>query len=187
MSSILRACALSLALAASAVSAQTTSPAPAAPPPKPPPACAAAEHRQFDFWVGYWDVYFTGKPDKVVANSLIEKLYDGCTIRENWKSKNSVGGSLNMYDPSDKRWHQTWHDSSNSRAQFDGGLVEGKMVLTGFWRGVLGPGDAWMRIEYTPNADGSVRQKGEQSADHGLTWQPSFDFTYRKSSAKPAI
>lgn len=158
----------------------------AAQPAKPPPACTAGEHRQFDFWVGYWDVYVTGKPEKKVANSLIERLYGGCTIRENWKSANSAGGSLNMYDPSDKRWHQTWHDSSNSRAEFDGGLIKGTMVLTGFWRGVLGPGDAWMRIEYTPNADGSVRQRGEASADHGLTWQTNFDFTYRKSASQPS-
>ena len=89
----------------------------------PPRACTRPEHRQFDFWVGYWDVYVTGKPEKKVANSLIERLYDGCTIRENWRSASSTGGSLNMYDPADKRWHQTWHDSSNSRAEFDGGLV----------------------------------------------------------------
>ncbi len=152
---------------------------------QPRPSCTAPEHRQFDFWVGYWDVYPTAKPEKKVANSLIERLYGGCTIRENWQSSNSTGGSLNMYDPSDKRWHQTWHDSSNSRAVFDGGLVNGKMVLIGFWRGVLGPGDALVRIEYTPGADGSVRQKGEQSVDHGLTWQPNFDFTYRRSARKP--
>lgn len=158
-----------------------------APQSPPPPACEAPEHRQFDFWVGYWDVYVTGKPDKIVANSLIEKLYGGCTIRENWMPKsNPGGGSLNMYDPRDKRWHQTWHDNQNSRAEFDGGLVDGKMVLMGYWPGVLGPGDAWMRIVWTKQADGSVTQVGHQSANHGLTWEPSFDLTYRPSKDKPA-
>ena len=176
-----------LALWAAAVSSGAIAQTAASPaPPTPPPACTAPEHRQFDFWVGYWDVYPTGK-DKLVAHSLIEKLYAGCTIRENWMPLNgtSNGGSLNMYDPADQRWHQTWQDTSNSRAEFDGGLVAGKMVLTGFWRGVLGPGDAWIRIVYSRNADGSVRQLGEQSADHALTWQPSFDFTYRKSAGQP--
>jgi hypothetical protein len=28
-----------------------------------------------------------------------------------------------------------------------------------------------------------VRQFGEFSADHGLTWQPSFDFIYRPRGA----
>jgi hypothetical protein len=154
--------------------------------PPPPAACVAPEHKQFDFWVGYWDVYPTGK-DKLVAHSLIEKLYGGCTIRENWMPlKGNPGGSINMYDPADKRWHQTWQDAQNSRVEFDGGLVNGKMILTGFWRGVLGPGDAWIRMEYSQNADGSVRQHGLQSADHGASWQESFDFTYRKSASTPA-
>ena len=148
------------------------------------PACTAPEHRQFDFWVGYWDVYPTGK-GKLVAHSLIEKLYAGCTIRENWLPfTGDNGGSLNMYDPADKRWHQTWHDSQNSRVEFDGGLVDKRMVLMGFWAGVNGPGaDGVLRMTYTPNPDGSVRHFGELSTDHGLTWAPNFDFTYKRSTA----
>lgn len=158
--------------------AQATSP--------PPPACTGPEHRQFDFWVGWWDVFPTGK-DKLVAHSLIEKLYAGCTVRENWMPLNkSEGGSLNMYDPADKRWHQTWQDSQNSRVTFTGGIVDGKMVLVGDWKGVNGPGqDAIIRMTYSQGPDGSVRQLGEQSTDYGATWSPSFDFTYRKSATSP--
>ena len=175
-----------MAMLASGALAQA--PPPSAPPatPPPPPACTGPEHRQFDFWVGWWDVYPTGKPNKV-ANSLIEKLYAGCAIRENWMPLGRTGGgSLNNFVKEDGRWHQTWVDSSNSRAEFAGGLVGGKMVLIGFWAGVNGPGqDGIVRMTYTPNSDGSVRQFGEVSTDHGLTWQNSFDFTYKKS-ASPA-
>ena len=175
-----------------ALTAFMSGPASAQTPPSPPsatapPACAGPQHRQFDFWLGHWDVYPTGKT-KIVAHSLIEKLYSGCTIRENWMPLGrSGGGSLNMYEPADKRWHQTWHDSSNSRVEFDGGLAGNKMILTGFWAGVNGPGqDALIRMSYTPNPDGSVRQHGEQSTDEGLTWQTNFDFTYKKSAtARP--
>jgi hypothetical protein len=101
--------------------------------------------------------------------------------------KGTGGGSLNMFDPGDKRWHQTWHDSSNARVEFDGGLVDGKMVLQGFWKGVNGPGqDALVRMTYSRNADGSVRQLGEASTDHGLTWSTTFDFTYKPSLEAPA-
>lgn len=157
------------------------------PPKLPPPACTAPEHRQFDFWVGYWDVYPTGK-DRLVAHSLIEKLYAGCTIRENWMplSKDD-GGSLNMYDPADRRWHQTWQDSQNGHVQFDGGVVNGKMILVGNWKNANGPGqDALTRMTYSRNADGSVRQFGEQSTDSGKTWSPAFDFTYRPSVTRNA-
>jgi len=75
--------ALMAAQAASATPAPTTAPAPAA----APPPCSSPEHRQFDFWVGKWDVYPTGK-DKLVAHSLIEKVY-GCGVRENWMPLNN--------------------------------------------------------------------------------------------------
>lgn len=155
---------------------------PASPPP-PPPACTASEHRQFDFWVGEWTVTPTGKTN-VVASSLIEKLYGGCAIRENWMPlKGSAGGSLNNYY--DGRWRQTWVDASNSRVDFTGGLVDGKMVLTGDWKGVLGPGkDALIRMTYSKNADGTVRQHGEQSTDGGKSWSTNFDFTYHPKAAQ---
>jgi hypothetical protein len=171
-----------LATLACGASAQT----PATPAAPPPPACVAPEHRQFDFWVGYWDVYPTGK-STLVAHSLIEKLYAGCAIRENWMPlKGSAGGSLNNYVTDDKRWHQTWVDSSNARVNFVGGLTGGKMILVGDWKGVNGPGqDATTRMTYSRNADGSVRQFGETSVDFGTTWQASFDFTYKPSASSP--
>lgn len=154
-----------------------------APSPPPPPACTGQEHRQFDFWVGDWTVTPTGK-DQPVANSLIEKLYAGCAVRENWMPfKGTGGGSLNNYV--DGKWRQTWVDAANSRVEFEGGLVDGKMVLTGFWKGVNGPGkDALIRMTYSKNADGSVRQHGEQSTDGGKSWSTNFDFTYHPK-AKP--
>jgi hypothetical protein len=141
------------------------------------PACTGPEHRQFDFWVGEWSVTQTGK-DQVVASSLVEKIYGECVLRESWMPlKGSAGGSLNNYY--EGRWRQTWVDASNSRVDFVGGMVNGKMVLVGDWKGVNGPGkDAIIRMTYSKISDGSVRQHGEQSTDHGLTWSTNFDFTY---------
>lgn len=34
-------------------------------------------------------------------------------------------------------------------------------------------------MTYTTNPDGSVRQHGESSTDHGVSWQSSFDLLYR--------
>ena len=49
-----------------------------------------------------------------------------------------------------------------------------------------GPGvHGLVRMTYTGNPDGSVRQYGEGSTDHGKTWQSSFDLIYRpKEDAK---
>lgn len=171
--------AAALALTAAPALAQS---APAAP---PPPACATPEYRQFDFWVGRWDVYPTGK-DKLVAHSLIERLYAGCAIRENWMPLGGGGGgSLNNY-VAGEGWRQTWLDATGARVEFKGGWDGKAMVLTGFWAGVNGPGqDALVRMTYTRDAQGWVRQFGEASTDGGKTWAVSFDLTYKPAVGAP--
>jgi hypothetical protein len=151
------------------------------------PACAAQEYGQFDFWVGAWDVYRTGG-DRLVGRSLIEKLYDGCGVRENWMPVGRAGGgSLNSFVPDAGEWRQIWIDSANSWAEFRGGLQGGAMVLSGTWRGMNGPGTApLVRISYIPQQDRSIRQLGEQSTDDGQSWTTAFDFTYRRSAAASA-
>jgi hypothetical protein len=138
--------------------------------------CSAPEYHQFDFWAGRWDVY--NPKGQLVAHSLIERVY-GCGIRENWMPlKKPGGGSLSIYVPDQKRWEQFWIDSSGSRAFFTGGWNGKAMVISGKWGGPL------VRMSYSKNADGSVRQFGEQSIDEGKNWSPSFDFTYRPSTSQ---
>ena len=165
---------LATLLIASSAQAQSNAPAAA-----PPAACAAEPYRQFDFWIGKWDVRPAGK-DVIVARSLIERLYDGCAIRENWMPvAGSGGGSPSNYDIGKKRWRQAWVDSSGTRVDFDGGYAGDAMVLTGLWRGINGPGkDGLVRMTYTRQPGGRVRQFGEVSTDGGKSWSASFDFLY---------
>ena len=152
--------------------------------PQPPSGCSSAEARQFDFWVGYWEVHPQGT-DKVIAHSLIEKRYGGCAIRENWmplgKELNGGGGSLSMYDADRGRWRQTWIDSTGVRVDFDGGLEGRTMTLTGKWKNFAAPGqDALVRMHYQLQADRELRQWAESSVDGGKSWATSFDFLYRR-------
>ena len=184
---IARATALLSSLLPSVAVAQTATPAapaPAAQAPAPPPRCTSPEHRQFDFWVGQWIVYVTGT-DRRVGSNLIESLYNGCAIRENWTAVGGgSGGSLNSWLPGERKWRQTWVDSSNSYVVFEGGMDGEAMVLTGVWPGAAGPGSMpLIRMRYTREAGGAVRQLGEQSTDQGRTWAPSFDLTYRPVAA----
>jgi hypothetical protein len=161
-------------LAALAVQAPTAPPAPSAP---PPPACTAPEHRQFDFWVGRWDVYPTGT-QRLVAHSLIERLYGDCVIRESWMPLRGGGGSsLNSWRPGERRWRQLWADSANSWAEFSGGLEGEAMVL------VAGAGPTRSRMTYSRQPGGAVRQLVEQTNDGGATWAAQYDFTYRPAAA----
>jgi hypothetical protein len=150
-------------------------------PPPPPPGCDSPQSHQFDFWVGRWVVGPTAHPDKQTATSLIEKLYSGCAVRENWSpNAGGAGGSLNSYVTSEHAWKQTWVDAYGARADFTGGWNGHAMVLTGVWPQPGHPTQQ-TRMTYTPNADGSVRQSGETSDDSGKTWTASFDLTYRRA------
>lgn len=144
-----------------------------------PAPCTAPEYRQFDFWVGDWDVTRAGS-DQIIATSLIESLYNGCVIRENWRPLGSSGGgSLNTWLPASGVWRQIWTDSNGSWNEFEGGMSGESMILRGHrlgndpkQRSVLA------KMTFTPQADGSIRQHGELSTDFGLTWQTGYDFIY---------
>ncbi len=156
--------------------------APATPPPAPP-RCEGANYEAFDFWVGEWDVYpnaTEGTPDQV-AESRIEKVSAGCAIRETWMPLRGRGGSsLSAYDPETGGWHQLWVGGAPGRVFFDGGAVDGRMVLTGYWGKDNEGNPSLVRMTYSVQEDGSVRQHGQASSDHGVTWSDSFDLIYRR-------
>src|SRR5580658_6172521 len=90
-----------------------------APTPQPPPsACTTPEHHQFDFWIGRWSVTEakTGEP---AGRSLVESLYGGCVLRENWSEPGWQGGSLNIYAKAAGQWRQTWMDQSGALRDFN--------------------------------------------------------------------
>ncbi|MEL7318708.1 MAG: hypothetical protein AAFN04_08725 [Pseudomonadota bacterium] len=166
---------LALSFAAALMAVQAS-----ADPPDPPPApCATEAHRAFDFWVGNWEVFTTGTETQA-GESRIESLSGGCAIRETWMPlKGPNGTSITLLNHRSARWEQLWIGGDGKRVDFTGGMVGGNMVLTGYWDDIGGPGkDALVRMTFTPNPDGSVRQAGEASADNGKTWNAFFDFTY---------
>jgi hypothetical protein len=143
------------------------------PPPLPP------ESRQFDFWLGEWNV--TNPAGKAAGQSRIEAIAGQAALLEHWTGAGGfTGKSLNAYNAAKKQWQQFWVDNTGGVLELGGGLVDGHMVLTGEHdvRGV----HRTERITWTPNADGSVRQHWEQSADGGKTWTTAFDGLYRKKS-----
>lgn len=155
-----------------------------APTPKPPD-CSAPEHRQFDFWLGEWNVPAPGKQPP--GHSRIESILSGCVILENWSGGSGyTGKSFNLYNRDTGHWEQFWVDTTGARLHLVGGLVEGKMVLTGVQdKPNAKTGLAQHeRITWTPNTDGSVRQLWETSNDDGKTWAVSFDGRYQRAAAK---
>jgi hypothetical protein len=156
-------------------------------PPDTPPAsaCAAPEYRQFDFWLGRWDVTSDGAP---AGYNEVRAIHGGCALQENWVGAGEggiSGTSLNAWDRATGRWHQTWIDSGGTLLQLDGGLEEGAMVLAGEQPAAPGGRAVRHRITWTPNPDGSVRQLWEASQDGGNTWNILFDGLYQRAGVEP--
>ena len=150
--------------------------------------CDAGEHRQFDFWLGDWEVR---TPDgKLAGTNRIGREYDGCVLHDRYTTGGSYSGeSLNVYDAPRKAWHQTWVDTSGTLLLLEGGLRDGRMVLEGGLRdgrmvleGRTAGADAQTtkhRITWTPNPDGTVRQFWE-STDAKGQWTTAFEGLYRR-------
>jgi hypothetical protein len=158
--------------APSLLATQDTAPTAA---PKP---CAAPEHRQFDFWIGEWEV--TRPNGAPAGRNRIESILGGCALRESWTgAKGGSGNSYNAYDRQSGRWHQTWVDNGGLVLRLDGAFAGGKMVLSGESRDSSGA-RVLNRITWQQTAPGAVRQLWETSRDGGRTWSVVFDGRYRK-------
>jgi len=68
--------------------------------------CSAAEIKQFDFWIGEWELTWS---DSLDGTNRVEKVMDGCTLQENFYDPRMkyVGKSWSVYNPNKKEWQQT--------------------------------------------------------------------------------
>jgi tetratricopeptide (TPR) repeat protein len=140
------------------------------------PCKAEPAFRQFDFWLGEWDV--RNPQGAVVASSSITRDLNGCVINEHYTTPNYSGKSMSVYDRSDGKWHQTWVDIKGVLSEYVGGIEEGKMVYKASER--QNGREVVLRMTFTPLPDGSVRQFGEVSFDGGTTWTTRYDLKYTK-------
>ena len=140
-------------------------------------ACEAPEHRQFDFWLGEWNVF--GPRGRQAGTNVITRGYGGCVIHERYTTPGAYAGeSLSAYDEGRKGWHQTWVDNGGMLLRLDGRFEAGRMRLEGQTTDKDGKATKH-RVTWTPQADGTVRQHWEQSVTEG-EWTTAFDGTYRR-------
>ena len=151
----------------------------AAEPAAPSPHCADPANRQFDFWLGDWDVF--NPEGKQVGTNRIALVY-GCVLHESWKTPRGYEGqSFNRYDADRGVWHQTWVDNQGTLLLLEGGLKDGAMALSDASTPGRKPGAPLNEIRWTKNDDGTVRQHWQSSADGGKTWKTAFDGKYVRS------
>src|SRR4051794_18182963 len=125
--------------------------------------CVSPPYRQFDFWVGDWEVQ--DPQGHVVGKNLVTTEQEGCLLVEHWTSATGgqTGTSFNYYDVRDKKWHQLYIDNSGNAGAFPaltGELQNSKMVLLTDENS--SPFSRWTWYVLSP---GKVRQMAEISTD----------------------
>jgi hypothetical protein len=141
-------------------------------------------YRQFDFWVGEWEVFNT-KGSKA-GDSKISIILDSCILLEEWSSVRSPTGveykgkSFNTYNTSSGHWQQTWVDNAGGTIEFLQGKYEDKKMQFlsrdfNFTKDTV----ALRKLTFFNISKENVRQLGEISKDNGLTWAVEYDLDYR--------
>lgn len=164
-------------LLASSAFAQTPSSAP------PKPCASQPEFRQFDFWVGEWEV--KSQSGQTAGANNVQLILDKCVVFENWTGARGMNGkSFNIYNAAKKQWQQFWADDRGTVLELAGEFKDGAMILQG--EAPNKSGKTLHRITYTPLPEDRVRQLWESSNDSGKTWNTAFDGLYlRKKATQP--
>ena len=133
--------------------------------------CASAGSRQFDFWIGEWEVSWSGKDGKVMRGSnSVTKTLGGCVVHESFKDPNSgfEGMSYSVFDTTQNIWRQTWVDNTGAYLDFVGEFRHGAMTLQRTAR--RGGKEFMQRMRWYNIQKDSLEWNWERSDDGGATW-----------------
>ena len=142
------------------------------------PCEAIPATRDFDFWVGTWDVRHAN--GTLIGRNTITKQDGGCTILEQWEGGGgSSGTSTSFYMPSRDQWRQVWVGSGGTLIDISGTRTDGVMRMEGTieYVGLVNSVVAF-RGSWTELPDGRVRQLYEEFDIGANAWQVWFDGYY---------
>ncbi len=134
------------------------------------------KYREFDFWLGGWNVYKYGT-DTIVGQSRITSIVDSVAIQEvYWAERgNYQGRSINKYNADVGSWEQYYVDNGGATLHLRGNRIANQMVLMDVHSKV---GKSMNKIVWTDQPNGDVRQTWSVSNDAGRTWKVIFDGRY---------
>ena len=148
------------------------------------------KHREFDFWIGEWDVNLRIKQpdntwkDSVKAKTKIYPILDGKAILELWDSPSIKGFSVRYFDPEQQKWILYLNWPSNSRSSIGS--------LTGSFRHGRGEfftrqgNGSISRYTFSDISDNSLRWDDAFSKDGGKTWTNNWIMEFTRSAEKPS-
>jgi hypothetical protein len=163
----------------------------------PSVACASPEARQFDFWIGEWNInqkilQADGRWLKLGATTKVSPALDGCALIEHWEGQvlffwegmkevqQLRGLSVRSFDPKTGKWSIYWMDTRNPRfGVFEGGFIDGKgeFVRTG----TTSDGRPLLsRITFSGISTNAVEWDLAVSSNMGKAWQTLWQMEMRR-------
>ena len=150
--------------------------------------CAAPEQKQFDFWVGEWDVSWPGsQPGETLhATNSIHRILDNCVVEENFQAEAPPpplhGKSLSLFDTRSGKWKQTWVDNQGGYLDFIGEFRDGQMILARKFTDPKGL-EIHQRMVWKNISPQAFDWSWERSEDSGKTWKVVWPLRYQRKAA----
>jgi hypothetical protein len=148
-----------------------------------PTPCSSAEARQFDFWIGEWDLSWPAEQAGGVegltqtGRNTISRLFGPCVIEENFTTDDGRfrGHSVSVFDEEAGLWRQTWVDSSGGYLVFTGSYGGDTMELR-----TEPTGNVIQRMVFSAITQDSLEWAWQGSRDGGDTWDDLWNISYRR-------
>lgn len=151
------------------------------------------EARQFDFWIGEWDVNLRihqldfSWEDKITAHTKIYRVLDGKAILELWDSEPIKGYSLRYYDTHKKKWilWLNWPGGNRSGvSNLEGTFRHKRGIFSGSY---LNNKNETILFNYTFSdiTPTSLRWDDAFSSDGGKTWSNNWIMEFNRTKDLP--
>ena len=151
--------------------------------------CSSPEARQFDFWLGDWDLTWpaeqTGGDERDIGTGTnqISRLFGDCAIEERFATSDGsfLGRSLSVFDSRTGVWRQTWVDNTGGYLVFTGDFDGETMELR------TEPEERddeiiVQRMIFTDVTADSLNWTWQGSRDGGTNWNDLWNIAYRRRS-----
>ncbi len=146
--------------------------------------CSAPEAKQFDFWLGSWEVSWkdtTQTSGVASGTNTISKILNNCVIHEQFSGAPGsplIGKSYSVFNIRTKKWHQTWVDNAGAYLDFIGHWENDKMILS---RSVEIKGKTFVqRMVWYNISHEKFDWNWEGSKDGGKTWIVNWQISYNR-------
>jgi hypothetical protein len=140
------------------------------------------QEKAFDFWVGNWNLEWTGKDNKIIkGHNNIIKILDSTVIQENFEDPSTgfKGTSISVYNKKKNEWHQAWADNQGGYYNFIGEIDGAKRIFKTIPKKINDKIIIQRMVFYniTPTA---FVWDWESSSDNGVNWKLLWQIKYKK-------